>query len=541
MGFWSKIYGISNLWRQPATRSQLTNEKYIPYFEAGRDDWPIQWHQAIALSPSGSSCVSTITDFLEGEGFSDSTLEKRIVNTKGETFWQIHQATCKEFAEFEGFYWLFRYNKLGQITEWEVLPFENCRLGIPDDKGFISKIHYNPFFGTSLYDAQKRYTVVYDVYNPDAVKAQILVQGEKYKGQVFFFGTTNAQSRYYPMPESFSSLKWMKIEAGISDYHEDNINNGFLQPFMLAMIGDPNKPINNPEASSNEKPITQAEALDDVVANNFMGAKRVGNMWVHWFDNKDEIPVPVAMPSNNNGDLFVTVDNQATKKITISWKVPGVLANIHEGVSLGGDGNQIRVAVKLMQQRSKRKQRNLTDAYSKVLMKFDKPYAEEIKITPYNPYPELEVLDQKIWDSMSDEEKRTWIQENTEVDLQQIEAPVETPAQAQPTQAKILNAVPIAFPDPVRNKVKKTLDYVDKMQIKCGGKSGREVARMIMENQNMGLKQLKRIYSYLKKNEQYRNSPLNEGCSVIDYNVWGGSEMFDFLDVKIKEFEGWLN
>lgn len=539
MAFWAKIYRVANLWRQPATRSQLTNEKYIPYFEAGIDNWPIKWHEIISLSPSGSSCVSTITDFLEGEGFSDSDLEKRIVNAKGETLWRIHQETCKSFAEFEGFYWLFRFNALGQITEWEVLPFENCRLGIPDDKGFISKIHYNPFFGTSLYDTEKKRTIKYDVFNPAGVKAQILADGANYKGQVFYFGTTNAQSRYYPMPDAYSALKWMKIEAGISDYHEDNINNGFLQPFMLAMIGDPGKPINNPEASSNEKPITQAEAFDDMVSSNFMGAKRVGNMWVHWFDNKDEVPIPIAMPSNNNGDLFVTVDNQATKKITISWKVPGVLANIHEGVSLGGDGNQIRVAVKLMQQRSKRKQRSLTDAYSEVLKYFDKPYVEEIKITPYNPYPELEVLDQKIWDSMDDEEKRTWIQENTEVDLKE-DVVVTEPSQPVP-QSRIQNAIPIEFPEKVRNNVKRALEYREKFDIKCGGKAGLELATGIMNNQNMGLKQLKRIYSYLKKNEQFKNKPFNEGCNVIDYHAWGGYDMYEFLDQKLKDFDQWLN
>ena len=539
MGFWAKIYGITNLWRQPATRSQLTNDKYIPYFESGIDNWPIKWHEIISLSPSGTSCVSTITDFLEGEGFSDSDLEKRIVNTKGETFWKIHQSTCKEYAEFEGFYWLFRFNALGRITEWEVLPFENCRLGIPDDKGFISKIHYNPFFGTSLYDTNKKRTVCYDVFNPLGVKAQIQSQGAEYKGQVLFVGTTNAQSRYYPMPEAFSALKWMKIEAGISDYHEDNINNGFLQPFMLAMIGDPNKPINNPESSSNEKPISQAEAFDEVVANGFMGAKRVGNMWVHWFDNKDEIPIPVAMPSNNNGDLFVTVDNQATKKITIAWKVPGVLANIHEGVSLGGDGNQIRVAVKMMQHRSKRKQRVLTDAYSMVLKGFDKPYLQDIKITPYNPYPELEVLDDKIWDAMTPEEKRTWIQENTEVDLQDDQVVTE-PSQTVP-QSRVLNAIPVGFPERVRENVKKALDYREKFDIKCGGKAGLELASGIVNNQSMGLKQLKRIYSYLKKNEKFKNMPFNEGCGAIDYQAWGGFEMYEFLDQKLKDFDQWLN
>ena len=130
-----KIY---NLYRQVANRTQLTGNDYLPYFD-DYDNWPLKWHQAISESSSASSCVSTIADFLEGFGFSDTDLENRIVNSKGETFFQIHQKTTKDFAEFEGFYWRFKYSALGTITEWEVLPFENCRLGKPDDNVFILK------------------------------------------------------------------------------------------------------------------------------------------------------------------------------------------------------------------------------------------------------------------------------------------------------------------------------------------------------------------------------------------------------------------
>jgi hypothetical protein len=82
---------------------------------------------------------------------------------------------------------------------------------------------------------------------------------------------------------------------------------------------------------------------------------------------------------------------------------------------------------------------------------------------------------------------------------------------------------------------------MDKMGIKCGGKGGMMMAEAIMNNQNLGLKQLKRIHSYLRKNEQFSNSLLNEGCNVIEYNAWGGKEMFDFLESKLKEIDQWLN
>lgn len=536
--FFGKIY---NLFRQPLRRTNITFDKYIPYF-GGLDNFPLQWHQAISESPSATACVSTIQDFLEGTGFSDPELEKLIVNYKGETFFQVHQKVCKDFGEFEGFALRVMYSGDGRVSEILHLPFENVRLGKPDDKGYIAEILYNPYFGTSDFKISKD-TTNFDSYNPKSVQAQMIEQKELYKGQVLFVGTTNALSRFYPMPEAHASIKWFKIEAGVSDYHEDNINNGFLQPFMLAMIGDPNAPINNPEGSDSTEVKTQGEAFDELIEANFMGAKRVGNMWVQWFANKDEVPIPIPMPSNNNGDLFVTVDNQATKKITIAFKVPAILANINEGVSLGGDGNMVRVAVKLMQQRVIKKQRILTDTYSTLLKNFTKPYVQEITIAPYNPYPELEVIDDKIWAEMSPEDRKKWIEENTEIVLQDEVLPVvPSPAQlSNKKQEKWTNAIPVEFPESVRASVKKAIDYNDKMGIKCISGPSRQVSDAIINNNSMGLKQLRRLYNYLNARPQFANSAYKDGCEVIKYAAWGGKEMEFFLEAKLNEFDKWLN
>jgi hypothetical protein len=57
----------------------------------------------------------------------------------------------------------------------------------------------------------------------------------------------------------------------------------------------------------------------------------------------------------------------------------------------------------------------------------------------------------------------------------------------------------------------------------------------------MGLKQMQRIYRYLKKNEIHNNKPFNEGCNVVLYNAWGGKDMTDFLEEKLKDLNAWLN
>jgi len=534
---WLKIYNFLNLIRQSAPRNATTSDGYLPF--GAKDDWPIEWSRIISESPTGKSCLSTTQDFIEGDGFSGNELEDIKVNPSGETFWQIHAKCADSFGEFEGFALLIRYNVSGAVTEVEFLPFENCRLGKPDYNGFISKIYYNPFFGTVDYNStDKKQTIIYDVFNPNSVKDQILRDKTKYKGQVLFVGTTTTLSRFYPKHEAVSGKKWMKTETSVADYHEDNMANGMLQPFMLIVKGNPFDPSNNPEFADyngDGKPATASQEFDEIVSHNFMGAKRIGNMWVQWVNNNEEAPTVLTLPANNNGDLFNNLDTHSTKKITLAWKVPSILANINEGASLGGDGNLIRVSVKLMQQRVKRKQRYLTEAYKKFLPLMVTPYKEEVVITPYNPYPELEILDDKIWDALTPDEKREWITKNTDIIL--LDGDLAEPK----TEPQISNAIQVTFPDNVVKTINKALEYADKMGLKCGGKAGREVAAAIVANKSMGLRQLKRVYSYLKRNERFANSPFNEGCDVILYNQWGGKPMFDFLDVKLKDFDAWLN
>lgn len=531
MAFYTTVF---NLFRQPTKSTNLSSDKYLPFFDKN-DNFPLKWHKAISESPSATSCVSTIQDFLEGIGFSDPSLESIKVNYRGEDLFQLHQQTCKDFGEFEGFYWHFMFNALGQITEWRLLPFENCRLGKPDDRGYIAKIFYNPYFGTEDFTTiRQKETICYHVFDPLAVQTQIAEEKDKFKGQVYFCGTTNALSRFYPLPEAYSAVEWMETEAAVALYHKEHVKNGLLQPYMLCPVGNPNEAENNPEDSSNKKPVTRGQMFDAVIQKSFMGAKRVGNLIVHWITTKEEAPMVVALPTNANGDTFLAMDTQATKKITIAFKVPAILANINEGVSLGGDGNTVRVAVKLMQQRVKKKQRILTDAYETVLKKWITPYNAEITISPYNPYPELEVIDQKIWDALSTEEQRDWIEKNTEIELTEIAPPA-------PTQARISNAIPAQFPDKIKAGIKKALEHEDRVGIKCNTRGPRRMAEAILNGQNLGLRELKRIHSFLKARQGLANSLVSDGCNAIQYHAWGGKEMELFLESELKRVDQWLN
>lgn len=211
-----------NLLRQPATTAQLDWDKEtIRYGE--NDNFPLRLARLVKNSPTTSSCIDTKIGFIEGAGFSDENLEGFIVNSQKQRFGDIHAFNSESYGIFEGFALNVKYNLEGLITEIYNVPFEYCRLGKPDDKGNITNIKVNPYFGTGEY--RKTQTKDYDVYNPDVkvVLAQQAKQGKQYKGQILYVANTSPLSRFYPSPNYYSAENWMVVDEAIGGFHKHNI------------------------------------------------------------------------------------------------------------------------------------------------------------------------------------------------------------------------------------------------------------------------------------------------------------------------------
>lgn len=607
---WVKVYNL--IQREIAYTTQIdSTDQYIPYFDHS-DVFPVELNNLVTGSPTATSCISTLTDFITGEGFNQGEkLEQKKLNVQGLTFEQFHAIQAGSLAQFWGVATLVKYNNVGQITELTDLPFSNCRLGVPDSKGVISKIKYNPYFGTALY--KRSDTIEYDVYNPDHAVEQALKQGSKFKGQVAWFGIRDKKHPFYPVPDYYTAKHWMRVEKNAGIYFDENLENGFLNSAIIKLFGDPNDPSGLKDSDGNDIP--KGKAFNTEMTQNFSGAKRVAKIMAFWANNKDEFPTVEAFPSNAGADMYRVQDDHATKKITIATKVPSILANINEGVSLGGDGNTIRAAVKLMQQRVKRMQNILLAYYKELLSRMVVPVTEAMTIVPYNPFPELESIDPQIWAEMSTEERRKWIQDHTEIEIQieledkttqnkenntgTTKSPetlaaqaelrgsvggvngvlsvqqgvvsgattvesglsiltiiygftatearqllgqpeVETPLQPiqQEAQNKVLNLHFDSYPAKAKENVKRSLEWQEKMGIKCSKTSGLTLSQAILDGVPFGPKDIGRLSRYLSKNIIHKDKTYDESCEAVLYDAWGGVDMMVWANEKLKELKG---
>jgi|SRR6478609_3875383 len=551
----STLSEVKGLRRQEATPAQKDLAKdIIRYGE--NDNFPLRLARLIQQSPTASSCIDTKIDFIQGGGFSDDALKSLPIGSNGLKFNDLHAHCSDSYGTFEGFAYQILWNLKGNITEIRTVPFEYCRLGIPDKNGNINKIHVNPYYGTGEYNI--RYTKEYDVYNPKLVARQQEEQGTKYKGQIYWFGTTGPMSRFYPVPKFYSCHSWMAIDEAIGGFHEHNIENGFFQSVLFRMIGDPMQPSEHPDdmvwnATSNQyepnPKLTQAYRLN-IEMQKFSGWDKAGNVMVQWGASKEELPDIVDFPSTTNAELFKTLSDLTTENIARGTKVPAILANIQSGASLGGDGNNIRASVKLMQQRVVKIHSLLIPIYQELLSHLEKPYTAPINILHYNPFPEADYksVDVNIWNALTMPEKRNWIKKNTNYDIldenpdiimpDHPPIPVSKPVvqSTQPATAiqnKFEGIFFKDYPQSAKDSATKALNFKNSTNSSCGGKAGWQMCEDIIGGRPISYREIRRIYNYLKKNRNFANNVFSDSCEAVLFSAWGGVSMFDWCESKI--------
>jgi len=524
----SKIQTFNHVYRQPAQQTQIDlSEGILPY---GRDNsFPLRLAKLVQESPTASASISVFSDFIEGSGFSDPSLKDKVINAKGEKFGMLHSITCEAYALFRGFAWLLKYNIAGDITEIYPIPFENVRLGAPDASGVISKIFVNPYYGTPQMD--KMYTKVYDSYTPDrqSVLKQMQRDKNKFKGQILYFGTTRPLSRFYPEPDYYAAKSWMAIDAGISEYHETNLDAGFFQTVLLKMIGDPDATNTHPEdmklddAGNKISFRTRGERFQ-IDMQQFAGAESKTKIMVLWEQLKEQMPELQPFPTITNDNFFTNLQETCDRKILVATKIPGILVNMGRDNSLS-DGTQMANATRVMHDRVAKPQNILESIYMNILSRMREPYTGEVKIVNTNSFQELDTIDPLVWEVLTPEEKRQWIKDNTEYPVTDAPAPVQA-------VNKFQNILFTDYPQSVKNTAKRALEYAEQNP-GCGKPAGKKIAQDIVEGKPLSFKDIKRIYNYLKRNRDHSNKLFSDSCEAVLFSMWGGMAMFDYCAAKI--------
>lgn len=458
------------LQREVSTEIQRDpREETLIYGEG--DALPLKIARIVSKSPAAKSCIDTRAKYIKGSGFSNPELMKLKVDKNGTTLWQFHTMLCDMLALFEGFAVNFKFDRKGKITNSYPLSFESVRLMKPDDQGYIGAVKYNPYFGTALY--KQEFTQEYPVFDAKEVLKQIEKDKTKFKGQVYYYGKTTPIYRFYPVPSYWSAEKWINVDANIQTFHSNNLDKGFFQTLVFNAIGNPNAMSENPkfqqsyvdEAGVKRQRSTKTvgEEFGIGISEAFAGAEKAGGGMTFWSLNADTAVKMSAVPTNQNHDLFTALQDLTTKNITIATQVPGILANISEGVNLGSGGSEIQKAIELMQSRVSEEQELLEQFYNEVMLpNLAIPTTERVEIKNFNPVTVEVKIEDKFWEVMDADEKRAFIRANVPgVKLKEIVVAPVLPVQSEQAVTTEGQPLPTTAQQAQTNDALKSLNISD--------------------------------------------------------------------------------
>jgi len=372
----SKLYNYDP---SDGVNTRVSINDSLGYIEFGaKDSFPNFVLDTVDGSHTASSCLETIISFIEGDGFNQESLNTLKVNDK-DTFTDVHNGVSQDEGYFEGFYINVRYNPLGEINYISKLPYDSCRLSIPNpETSKVHHIYYNPYFGTGDYKESE--TTIFPVYNPNSALFEIkeindfndeLEEGSEevksYKGQVLFVKENRPQNKFYPIPFYWSGFRWFDVERKVGEFHNSNLDNNFFLGGLIKMVGDPNEAFSTALNKDGEEYTTKTvgEAFNEVMEDKMSGSSKGGVTLVTWSDTKGEFPEIEAFPTNANDALFITLQNLAVDNIIIACNTVPLLANVQVSGKLGAS-QEILNAVALQHGKIKKRQNKLERAYDMI-------------------------------------------------------------------------------------------------------------------------------------------------------------------------------
>jgi hypothetical protein len=337
--------------------TNLAFAKYIKVEEVEKETtkgW-VEWGEGNAMpqylidlyqsSPVHGSLVNSISFMIAGKGFKSENPASQVNIAKLELD-NILGSSALDLKLQGGVYWELIYSMdHTRIVQVNHLPYENVRLAISDEEDHVCGVWYSRDWQDIR--KQKNKPEYVPLFNPE----------DQSPRQVLFFHLHSVGSLYYPRPDYISSKDWIELTRHISEYHVNNILNGFFPSFH----------INFP----NGEPSPEAQRLiSREIERNLSGTQNAGKFLITFTKSKDEAPVIQPFPVTDADKQYEYLSKEATSQIIVAHRVtsPLLMGVRTDGNGLGSNTDEIKAALYVFtKQVIEPFQRIITDAVEQIL------------------------------------------------------------------------------------------------------------------------------------------------------------------------------
>lgn len=267
-------------------------------------------------SGTAKLCLSRYEKFVEGYGFDNEMLSEVVIDRDGSTMDDLLHLVAKDLTRFGGFALQINYNVLGEVTEVNSIPFEQCRLEECDDSGYVAHILQHPDWrGRKTRNGRRifvddAHVTKFHVFNPDPLVVQKEIEDaggiEGYNGQILW---VSMDGKYiYPTPIYDACITEISTDEGLGNIKYRNVRNNFLVACML--IAKKGVPRINEKGEEVERQMISDEDL-----KAFQGDTEGSKILYVELENDEDEPKVVEFPAKNFDKEFSTTDASVIERI----------------------------------------------------------------------------------------------------------------------------------------------------------------------------------------------------------------------------------
>ena len=261
-------------------------------------------------SPIALSCIETISDFLNGDGFQlnwNEVFNFDEININGQLF-----QVSVDFAQYQGFAFHLNVNIFGFITEFSPVEFDKLRLGTPDKHNRHKTIAFSEDWSSNSIKPSR-----FPIWPGDVKRAREIVlhwkEGfENFPGFVLYW---TPKKNSYPYATLDSALDSAQTSGEIQVFELANIQNGFLSATLLKHPGEFLNDTKREEFIRNVTAIKGPGNANSVVV-------------METPEGLENDKVLEQFPANNNDKLFELTDKNVTNRIVQRSRMPPILLGV---------------------------------------------------------------------------------------------------------------------------------------------------------------------------------------------------------------------
>lgn len=346
------------------------------------NNYPELVESAIANSVTARSCADLMSSYLVGKGFGD--LENKIIvnNSKGTTLLQFANDIGDSISEHNGVFIQVNYNGVYEISDMQVLPFADCRLGNTDGNKYTGKV----LVCNDWNDRKKaKGAKVVDIFNPNpkVLEAQIAKAQtiDRYNGQIFYF---RFGKYHYPLAPLHPCLNDASSEHEASVYKNTSLRKGFFGKTLVVT-----KPLVDADKENDPKEWHQQDTERTEfrkTLQKFVGAENAdGLLHIEMEFESDDLDKELIfknIDSNINDKLFAHTENSVKDNIRMCFKnVPAGLIMSQDGKLFGNSGEAVKAMKVFYQEQTESERMTINEIVNKLMKHFHES-KEKLSITP---------------------------------------------------------------------------------------------------------------------------------------------------------------